>query len=174
MPAVSDSVKRGQRTNHVQKCPSKSTVEDKLLKTSNLKLVEAAGVEPDTRAENAQVTDSGNARSGMISEIAKSASTVTVRSLPRMTTTPSLHFRMLFRRNRAVRSSLAVFHNSAVKDAAPTACRLFQVTRPALNGGIAWSVVSRLCNAARYGRVSITLLYRYIYPYTMQFMSRGL
>ncbi len=46
LPADSDSVKRGQRTNHVQKCPSNSTVEDKLLKQSNLELVEAAGVEP--------------------------------------------------------------------------------------------------------------------------------
>lgn len=40
-------------------------------------MVEAAGVEPDTRLENIQVIDSGNARTGMISTIAKS----TVRSL---------------------------------------------------------------------------------------------
>jgi hypothetical protein len=40
-------------------------------------MVEAAGVEPDTRVENTQVIDSENARIGMISEIAKS----TVRSL---------------------------------------------------------------------------------------------
>jgi hypothetical protein len=41
------------------------------------KLVEAAGVEPDTGVESTQLIDSGNARIGMISEIAKSA----VRSL---------------------------------------------------------------------------------------------
>jgi hypothetical protein len=40
-------------------------------------LVEAAGVEPDISVENTQLTDSENARIGMISRIAKS----TVRSL---------------------------------------------------------------------------------------------
>jgi len=39
--------------------------------------VEAAGVEPDISVENTQLTDSENARIGMISRIAKS----TVRSL---------------------------------------------------------------------------------------------
>lgn len=47
-----------------------------LFKARN-SLVEAAGVEPDTRVENAQVIDSGIARIGMFSKIAKS----TVRSL---------------------------------------------------------------------------------------------
>src|SRR6185437_3483344 len=46
LPAVSDSVKRAQRTNHVQNCAWIFPLEDKLLKISNLKLVEAAGVEP--------------------------------------------------------------------------------------------------------------------------------
>jgi hypothetical protein len=40
-------------------------------------MVEAAGVEPDISVENTQLTDSENARIGMISRIAKS----TVRSL---------------------------------------------------------------------------------------------
>ena len=40
-------------------------------------VVEAAGVEPDIGVENAQLIDSGNARIGMTSKIAKS----TVRSL---------------------------------------------------------------------------------------------
>jgi hypothetical protein len=40
-------------------------------------MVEAAGVEPDNSVENAQLIDSGNARTGMIFRIAKS----TVRSL---------------------------------------------------------------------------------------------
>jgi hypothetical protein len=48
----------------------------KLLKINKL-YVEAVGVEPDTRVENAHVIDSGNARIGMFSKIAKS----TVRSL---------------------------------------------------------------------------------------------
>jgi hypothetical protein len=46
LPAKRKSVKRAQRTNHVQKCAFILTLEDKLLKTSNLELVEAAGVEP--------------------------------------------------------------------------------------------------------------------------------
>ena len=48
----------------------------KLLKI-NMLVVEAAGVEPDISVENTQLTDSENARIGMISRIAKS----TVRSL---------------------------------------------------------------------------------------------
>ena len=36
---------KAQRTNYVQNCASILPVEDKLLKTSNLELVEAAGVE---------------------------------------------------------------------------------------------------------------------------------
>jgi len=43
----------------------------------NMLVVEAAGVEPDIGVENAQLIDSGNARIGMTSKIAKS----TVRSL---------------------------------------------------------------------------------------------
>ena len=54
-------------------------------------VVEAAGVEPDTRVENAQLTDSENARIGMISKIDKS----TVRSLygdfPEFPELPKLH-----------------------------------------------------------------------------------
>jgi hypothetical protein len=50
---------------------------DKVPNQSNLGLVEAAGAEPDSRAENAQVIDSENARIGMFSKIAKSS----VRSL---------------------------------------------------------------------------------------------
>jgi hypothetical protein len=57
----------------------------------NLELVEAAGVEPDISVENAQLTDSENARIGMISGIAKSA----VRSLyslfPELPELPKLH-----------------------------------------------------------------------------------
>src|ERR1700744_3823997 len=45
LPAERKSVKRAQRTNHVQNCASLLAFEDKLLKTSSLKLVEAAGVE---------------------------------------------------------------------------------------------------------------------------------
>jgi hypothetical protein len=45
-------------------------------------MVEAAGVEPNTRVENTQVIDSENARIGMISAIAKSNCTVTVRPFP--------------------------------------------------------------------------------------------
>ena len=37
---------RAQRTNYVQNCASVLPLEDKLLKISNLELVEAAGVEP--------------------------------------------------------------------------------------------------------------------------------
>jgi len=48
----------------------------KLLKI-NMLVVEAAGVEPDIGVENAQLIDSGNARNGMNTKIAKS----TVRSL---------------------------------------------------------------------------------------------
>jgi hypothetical protein len=48
----------------------------KLLKINTL-LVEAAGVEPDISVENAQLTDSVNARIGIISKNAKA----TVRSL---------------------------------------------------------------------------------------------
>ncbi len=36
----------GQRTNHVQNCAFILILEDKMLKESNLELVEAAGVEP--------------------------------------------------------------------------------------------------------------------------------
>ena len=46
LPADSDSVKRAQRTNHVQNCAFILALEDNLLKISNLELVEAAGVEP--------------------------------------------------------------------------------------------------------------------------------
>jgi hypothetical protein len=66
--------KRQERSSHCQLQP---ILEDKLLNTSSLKLVEAAGVEPDISIENAQLTDSVNARIGKISRIAKS----TVRSL---------------------------------------------------------------------------------------------
>ena len=55
------------------------------------KLVEAAGVEPDIGVENAQLIDSGNARIGMNTKIAKS----TVRSLygdfPEFPELPKLH-----------------------------------------------------------------------------------
>jgi len=37
---------KAQRTNYVQNCTSILPMEDKLLKISNLELVEAAGVEP--------------------------------------------------------------------------------------------------------------------------------
>ncbi len=37
---------RAQRTNYVQNCAPVLPLEDKLLKISNLELVEAAGVEP--------------------------------------------------------------------------------------------------------------------------------
>jgi len=54
-------------------------------------LVEAAGVEPDIGVENAQLIDSGNARNGMNTKIAKS----TVRSLygdfPELPELPKLH-----------------------------------------------------------------------------------
>jgi len=46
LPAGTNSVKRAQRTNHVQNCAFILALEDKLLKTSNLIMVEAAGVEP--------------------------------------------------------------------------------------------------------------------------------
>src|SRR5882757_4819360 len=46
LPAGTNSVKRAQRTNYVQKRASKLTLEDKKLKINNLNLVEAAGVEP--------------------------------------------------------------------------------------------------------------------------------
>jgi hypothetical protein len=53
--------------------------------------VEAAGVEPDIDIENAQLIDSGNARIGMNTKIAKS----TVRSLyslfPELPELPKLH-----------------------------------------------------------------------------------
>jgi len=53
--------------------------------------VEAAGVEPDIGVENAQLIDSGNARIGMNTKIAKS----TVRSLygdfPEFLQLPKLH-----------------------------------------------------------------------------------
>lgn len=49
---------RAQRTNYVQNCASILPLEDKLLKISNLELVEAAGVEPDISVENTQLTDS--------------------------------------------------------------------------------------------------------------------
>jgi len=48
----------------------------RILKINNL-VAETAGVEPDIGVENAQLIDSGNARIGMTSKIAKS----TVRSL---------------------------------------------------------------------------------------------
>ena len=61
-----------------------------VLKINNL-VVEAAGVEPDIGVENAQLIDSGNARIGMTSKIAKS----TVRSLyglfPELPGLPKLH-----------------------------------------------------------------------------------
>ena len=54
-------------------------------------MVEAAGLEPDISVENAHLIDSGNARIGMISRIAKS----TVRSLyslfPELPEFPNLH-----------------------------------------------------------------------------------
>jgi len=54
-------------------------------------MVEAAGVEPDISVENSQLIDSGNARIGRISTIAKS----TVRSLyslfPEFPELPKLH-----------------------------------------------------------------------------------
>jgi hypothetical protein len=52
---------RAQRTNYVQNCVFVLPLEDKLLKISNLGLVEAAGFEPDIGVENAQLIDSGNA-----------------------------------------------------------------------------------------------------------------
>jgi hypothetical protein len=52
---------KAQRTNYVQNCASSLPMEDKLLKMSNLELVEAAGVEPVISTENTQVTDTENA-----------------------------------------------------------------------------------------------------------------
>ena|SRR5579863_6559137 len=64
-------------TKRVQKRPDFQAFIGKCRKIKRLGMVEAAGVEPDTSVENAQVIDFGNARSGMFSKIAKS----TVRSL---------------------------------------------------------------------------------------------
>jgi hypothetical protein len=63
---------------------------------SSLVMVEAAGVEPDISVENAQLIDSENVRTGMISRIAAS----TVRSLyslfPDFPESPSSTFRRPF------------------------------------------------------------------------------
>jgi hypothetical protein len=64
-------------------------MQDKLLKKINLELVEAAGVEPDDLIETAQLTDSENTRIGTNAMNAKS----TVRSFPRLPSTPKLHLR---------------------------------------------------------------------------------
>ena len=64
----------------------------KLLKISKL-LVEAAGVEPDTRIENAQVIDSGNARIGMFSKIAKSTVRLLYSHFPEFQELPNSTFR---------------------------------------------------------------------------------
>jgi hypothetical protein len=75
-----------------------------------IKMVEAAGVEPDTRVKNTQVIDSENARIGMISEIAKS----TVRSLyghfPERPQLPNSTFGRPFWRKKHSEVSLTVFH----------------------------------------------------------------
>ena len=47
---------RAQRTNYVQNCASVLPLEDKLLKISNLELVEAAGVEPASEIEVSRET----------------------------------------------------------------------------------------------------------------------
>jgi len=68
---------KAQRTNYVQNCASILPVEDKLLKISNLELVEAAGVEPAISVENTQLTDFENASNAENATISKS----TVQSL---------------------------------------------------------------------------------------------
>jgi hypothetical protein len=54
--------------------------------------MEAAGVEPATRVENAQVIDPGNARIGMFYKIAKSTVRSLYRYFPEFQQLPKPHF----------------------------------------------------------------------------------
>jgi hypothetical protein len=90
-------------------------MEVKLLKISNLKLAEAAGVEPGISVENAQLIDSENARIGMISKIAKS----TVRSLyshfPEFQDLPNSTFRQSpLREKNILKCGLSISRNRSI------------------------------------------------------------
>ena len=63
--------------------------------------VEAAGVEPDTRVENAQVVDSGNARIAIFCETAKSNVRSLYSQFPEFQDLPNSTFRRSPLRERA-------------------------------------------------------------------------